>query len=90
MQCFFQRTEKNCLNSTFIDTQEKLMEQEILHIKISKPHHVFLNEEIVETMPTTTQQSIPPFHPTLTTPQKNIAFPQTTKEFTVKPSVTPK
>ena len=40
------------------------MEQEILQNKI------FINDEIVETMPTPTQQSISPIHPTLTTPKK--------------------
>ena len=61
------------------------MEQEILQNKI------FINDEIVETMPTTTQQSISPIHPTLTTPKnKNTAFSQTTIQSTVKPSVIPK
>ena len=42
-------------------------------------------------MPTTTQQSISPIHPTLTTPQnKNTPFPQTTIQSTVKASVPPK
>ena len=41
-------------------------------------------------MTTTTQQSISFIHPTLTTPRnKNTAFPQTSKQSTVKPSVTP-
>ena len=49
------------------------------------------NEEIVETMPTTTQQRISPIHLTLTTPKiKNAAFPQTTVQLRVKPSVIPK
>ena len=29
------------------------MEQEILHNKIYKPHHIFISEEIVETITTT-------------------------------------
>ena len=42
-------------------------------------------------MSTTTQQSISPVHPTLTTPKnKNTVFPQTTIQTTVKPSVFPK
>ena len=42
-------------------------------------------------MPTTTQQSISPIHPTLQTPRKkNAAFPQTIIQSTVKPSVNPK
>ena len=41
-------------------------------------------------MPTTTQQSISPNYPTLTTPRiKNTAFPQTSIQSTVKYSVTP-
>ena len=39
-------------------------------------------------MPTTTQQSFSPIHPTITTPQnKNTAFPRTTIQSTVKPSL---
>ena len=54
------------------------------------PSH-FVNEEIVETVPTQMQQSNSPIHPTLTTPRnKNAAFPQTTTQTTVKPSVVPK
>ena len=53
------------------------------------PSH-FVNEELSETMPTTTQQSISPIPPTLTTPKsKNTIFPQTTIQSTVKPSVIP-
>ena len=41
-------------------------------------------------MPTTTQQSISPIHPTLTTPKnKNTVFSPTTIQLTVKPSVFP-
>ena len=51
----------------------------------------FVNGEIFEIMPTTTQQIISPIHPTLTTPKnKNTATPQTTIQSTVKPSVNPK
>ena len=42
-------------------------------------------------MPTTTQQSISPIHPTLMTTHNKIKpFPQTTIQSTVKPSVVPK
>ena len=55
---------------------------------IFKLHH---NEEIVEKKPATTQQSIFPIHSILTTPiNKKRAFPQTTIQPTVKPSVIPK
>ena len=41
-------------------------------------------------MPTTTQRSISPIHPTIRTPQnKYTTFPQTTLQSTVKPSATP-
>ena len=43
---FSDRTEKNSLNSLFIITQEDLMEQEVLHIKICKPHHFSLMKKI--------------------------------------------
>ena len=51
----------------------------------------FVNEEVVETKVTTTQQSISPIHPNLTTPKpKNQTLPQVTLQSTVKPSVAPK
>ena len=54
---------------------------------IQTPSH-FVNEEIVETLPTTTQQSISLNHPTLKTPEnENTAFPQTNIQSTVEPSV---
>ena len=87
---FTDKTGNNSLNSTFVNTQEisngtKNRTQQ----DIQTPSH-FVNEAIVETMPATTQQSISPIHPTLTTPRnKNSAFPQTTIQSTVKPSVTP-
>ena len=57
---------------------------------IQTPSH-FVSEEIVETIPTTTQQNISPIHPTLTTPQnRNTLFQQTTLASIVKPSVVPK
>ena len=57
---------------------------------IQNPSH-FVNDEVVEIMPTTTQQSFSPIHPTLITPRnKNAAFLQTTMQSTVKTFVIPK
>ena len=57
---------------------------------IQTPSH-FLNEETVETIVTTTQQSISPIHPNLTNPKpKNPTLPQVKLQSTVKPSVAPK
>ena len=51
----------------------------------------FVNEEIVESIMTTTQQSISPIHPNLTTSKpKTSKLPQVTLHSTVKPSVAPK
>ena len=55
---------------------------------IQTPSH-FINEEIVHT--TTTQQSISPIRPNLTTPRNtNPSQTQVTLQSTVKPSVAPK
>ena len=57
---------------------------------IQTPSH-FTNEETVETIVTTTQQSISPTHPNLTTPKpKTSMLPQVTLQPTIKPSVAPK
>ena len=57
---------------------------------IQTPSH-FINEEVVQTIVTTTQQSISPIYPKLTTPQpKNQTIPQVTLQSTVKPSVATK
>ena len=76
---FTDRTGKNSLNSTFSKTQENLNgTRNLTQQDIQTPSH-FINEEVVEIMPTTTQQSISPIHPTLTTPQnKSTTSPQTT------------
>ena len=51
----------------------------------------FINEEIVETIITTTQQNISLIHSNLTMPKpKNPTLPQVTLQSTVKPSVAPK
>ena len=54
------------LNSTFLYTQETLNGTTILAKQNIQTSSNFVNEEIVETIPTTTQQSIPPIHSTLT------------------------
>ena len=87
---FTDRTGINSSNSFFIDTKENLTGTRNLTQQDIQTPSRFINEEIVETMPTTTQQSISPIHPTLTTPKKSTAFPQTTIQSTVKPSVIPK
>ena len=87
---FTDRTGTNSSNSTFINTKENLTGTRNLTQQDIQTPSRFINEEIVETMPTTTQQSIFPIHPTLTTPKKSTEFPQTTIQSTVKPSVIPK
>ena len=85
------RTRNNSLNSPFINTQENLNRTRNLKQEDIQTLSHFVNEEIVETMPTTAQQSISPTQPTTTTPQNKItAFPKTTIQTTVKPSVDPK
>ena len=78
------------MNSKSINQEKLNGTRSLTQQDIQTPLH-FVNEEIVETMPTTTQQSIPPINPTLTTPKKvknkNTVFPQTTRQSTVKPSV---
>ena len=54
------------LNSTFLYTQETLNGTIILAKQNIQTSSNFVNEEIVETIPTKTQQIIPPIHPTLT------------------------
>ena len=84
------RTGNNSFISTFI-TQEKLNGTRNLRQQDNQSASHFINEEIVETMPTTTQQSLPPFHPAPKTPRKkNAAFSQTIIQSTVKFSVIPK
>ena len=82
---------KNSLNSTFIVTQENLNgTRNVKQQDIQTPSQ-FVNEQVVETIPTTTQQRISPIHPTLTTPhKKSTPFPQTILQSTVKLSVFPK
>ena len=74
--------------STFINTQETSNGTKNFHYKASH----FVNEEIVQTLPRTTQQSISPFHPALTSPnnKNKTLFIQTTLQSTVKTSVNAK
>ena len=66
---FTDRTGNSSLNCTFLNTQEKLNgTRNLAQQDIQTPSH-FVIEEIVRTMPRTTQQSISPIHPTLTTPR---------------------
>ena len=66
---FTDREGNNSFNSTFINQENLNGTGNITQQDIQTPSH-FVNEEIVETMPTTTQQSISPIHPTLKTPKK--------------------
>ena len=65
---FTDRTGNNRFNSTFIDQESLNGTINLKQQDIQTPSQ-FKNEEIVETMPTTTQQSISPIHPTLTFPR---------------------
>ena len=83
-------TQKHSLNSTVIE-QENLNRSRILTQQDIQIASQVVNEEIVETIATTTQQSNSPIHPNLTTPRpKNPTLPQVTLQSTVKPSVAPK
>ena len=78
------------LSSTVIHQENLNGTKNLTHQDIQTPSH-FMNEEIVQTTVTTTQQSISQIHPNLTTPRnKNPTLPQVTLQSTVKPSVTPK
>ena len=66
---FTDREGNNSFNSTFINQENLNGTGNITQQDIQTPSH-FVNEEIVETMPTTTHQSISPIHPTLKTPKK--------------------
>ena len=84
------RQQNNSLNSTLVQ-QEKLNEtRNLTQQDVQTPSH-FNIEEIVETIVTTTKQSISPIHPNLTTPKpKTSILPQVTLQSTVEPSVAPK
>ena len=80
-------TRNNSLNSTVIHNENLNGTRNLTQQDIQTPSH-FINEEIVQT---TTQQSISPIRPNLTTPKNtNTTLPQVTLQSTVKPSVAPK
>ena len=86
---FLPDTRNNSLNSTVIHNENLNGTKNLTQQDIQTPSH-FINEEIVQTT-TTTQQSISPIHPNLTTPRNtNTSLAQVTLQSTVKPSVAPK
>ena len=87
---FPDRRENNSLNSILVQQENLNGTKNLTQQDIQTPSH-FINEETVETIVTTTQQSISPIHPNLTTPKpKNPTLPQGTLQSTVKSSVAPK
>ena len=85
---FLPDTQNNSLNSTVIHHENLNGTRNLTQQDIQTPSH-FINEEIVHTTVTTTQQSISPIHPNLTTPRNKYATsPQVTLQSTVKPSST--
>ena len=85
---FLPDTQNNTLNSTFIQNENPSGTQNPTQQDIQIPSQ-FINEEIVQTTVTTTQQSISPIHPNFTTPKNNkVLSPQITLQSTVKPSAT--
>ena len=87
---FLPDTRNNSLNSTVIHNENLNGTRNLIHQDIQTPSH-FINQEIVQTTVTTTQQSISPIHPNLTTPRNtNTSLTQVTLQLTVKPSVAPK
>ena len=78
------------LNSTVINHENLIENRNLTQQDIQMPPRV-INEVIVHTTITTTQQSISPIHPNLTTPKNRYtAIPQVTLQSTVKPLVAPK
>ena len=85
---FLPDTQNNRLNSTVINNENLNGPANLVQQDIQTPSQ-FINEEIVHTTITTTQQSISPMHPNLTTPKNNkVTSPQITLQSTVKPSAT--
>ena len=85
---FLPDMQNNSLNSTIIHNENLNGTRNLTQQDIQTPSH-FINEEIVHT--TTTQQSISPIRPNLTTPRNtNPSQTQVTLQSTVKPSVAPK
>ena len=87
---FLPDTRNNSLNSTVIHNENLNGTRNLTQQHIQTTSH-FTNEEVVQTTVTTTQQSISPIRPNLTTPKNtNTSLPQITLQSTVKPSVAPK
>ena len=87
---FLPDTRNNSLNSTVIHNENLNGTRNLTQQDIQTPSH-FIDEEIVQTTATTTQQSISPIHPNLTTPRNtNTLLTQVTLQSTVKSSVAPK
>ena len=86
---FLPDTRNNSLNSTVIHYENLNGTRNLTQQDIQTPSH-FINEEIVQTTATTTQQSISPIHPNLTTPRNTkTSLTQVTLQSTIKPSVAP-
>ena len=84
------RRQNDSLNSTLVQQENLNRTKNCTQQDIQTPSH-FINEEIVETIVTTTQQSISPIHPNLTTPKPETSIlPQVTLQSTFKPLVAPK
>ena len=85
---FLPDTRNNSLNSTVIHNENLNGTRNLTHQDIQTPSH-FINEEIVQTT-TTTQQSISPIRPNLTTPKNtHSSLAHVTLQSTVKPLVAP-
>ena len=83
---FLPDTQNNSLNSSVIH-QNLNGTRNLTQQDIQTPSH-FINEEIVHTTLTTTQQSISPINPNLATPKnRNTKLPEVTLQSTVKPSL---
>ena len=87
---FLPDPENNSLHKTVIHNENLNGTRNLTQQDTQTPSH-FINEEIVQTTATTTQQSISPIHPNLTTPRNtNTSLTQVTLQSTIKPSVAPK
>ena len=79
---FVPDTRNNSLNSTVIHNENLNGTRNLTQQDIQTPSH-FINEEIVQTTVTTTQQSVSPIHPNLTTPKNtNTSLTQVTLQVT--------
>ena len=87
---FLPDTRNTSLNSTVTHNENLNGTRNLTQQDIQTPSH-FINEEVVQTTVTTTQQSISPIRQNLATPKNtNTLLPQVTLQSTVKPSVAPK